>query len=47
MLCGNTITYLVKACEHCGEKNMLKFQFDHKGKYEKRDNITNMIRKKK
>ena len=34
-----------KACEHCEEKDMLKLQFDHKGKYEKRDNITNMIRK--
>ena len=24
---------------------MLKLQFDHKGKYEKNDNITNMVRK--
>ena len=34
-----------KACRYCGEKDMLKLQFDHKGKYEKNDNITNMVRK--
>ena len=34
-----------QACEYCGEKDMLKLQFDHKGKYEKSDNITNMTRK--
>ena len=33
-----------KACEHCGEKDMLKLQFDHKGRYEKNNNITNMVR---
>ena len=33
-----------KACQYCGEKDMLKLQFDHKGRYEKSDNITNMVR---
>jgi len=33
-----------RACEHCGEEDMLKLQFDHKSKYEKHDNITNMLR---
>ena len=33
-----------KSCEHCGERDMLKLQFDHKGKYVKHDNITNMMK---
>lgn len=34
---------LGKSCEHCGESNMLKMQFDHKSEYEKHSNITNLL----
>ena len=34
-----------KSCEHCGEKNMLKLQFDHKGKHKKSYNIADYSRK--
>ena len=35
---------LDKSCEHCGESDMLKLQFDHKSQYEKVDNITNLLK---
>ena len=34
---------LGKSCEHCGESDMLKMQFDHKSEYEKHSNITNIL----
>ena len=34
---------LDKACEYCGESDMLKLQFDHKSEYEKHSNITNLL----
>mgnify|MGYP003131805563 FL=1 len=34
---------LGKSCEHCGESDMLKMQFDHKSEYEKHSNITNLL----
>ena len=34
-----------QSCEHCGEKNMLKLQFDHKGKHKKSYNIADYSRK--
>jgi len=34
---------LDKSCEHCGESDMLKLQFDHKSEYEKHSNITNLL----
>ena len=33
------------SCEHCEEKDMLKLQFDHKGKYKKSYNIADYSRK--
>ena len=34
---------LNKSCEKCGESDMRKLQFDHKKRYKKRSNITDLL----
>tara|TARA_R100000742_G_C4266208_1_gene84304 strand:- start:282 stop:776 length:495 start_codon:yes stop_codon:yes gene_type:complete len=34
---------LDKSCEKCGESDMRKLQFDHKKRYKKSSNITNLL----